>query len=157
MRGLNIRERGSMRQFSALSIDGGFLKCGGEPPPEPMTVTASEFQRNPGAVTSRAERLGPVTITNDAGEPRMQIHCPRDPRPYDTEEIPEARRARWEAALERNAIDTRPNMTLEEYDARRRLEQHEGGPIIAELSPEDARDVSDAAMAVAMKQLAESE
>lgn len=45
------------------------------------TVTRSEFLRDARAVVHRAEREGPVIVTDDKGKPRMEIHCPREKLP----------------------------------------------------------------------------
>lgn len=42
------------------------------------TVTRSEFLNDAGAVLRRAEREGPVVVTDERGTPRMEIHCPRE-------------------------------------------------------------------------------
>lgn len=42
------------------------------------TVTRSEFLNDAGAVLRRAEREGPVVVTDERGAPRMEIHCPRE-------------------------------------------------------------------------------
>lgn len=48
----------------------------------PRTVTRTEFRRDTRAVIARAEREGPIVVTDDKGAARMVIHCPRDKRPY---------------------------------------------------------------------------
>jgi hypothetical protein len=47
------------------------------------TVTSSEFVRDARAVVQRAEREGPVVVTDDKGTPRMAIHCPREKLPVN--------------------------------------------------------------------------
>jgi hypothetical protein len=42
------------------------------------TVTRSEFLNDASAVLRRAEREGPVVVTDERGTPRMEIHCPRE-------------------------------------------------------------------------------
>lgn len=49
---------------------------------DPRTVTRSEFRRDTRGVVARAEREGPIVVTDDKGTARMVIHCPRDKRPY---------------------------------------------------------------------------
>lgn len=46
------------------------------------TVTRTEFLRDARAVVQRAEREGPVVVTDDRGTPRMVIHCPREKREF---------------------------------------------------------------------------
>jgi hypothetical protein len=48
----------------------------------PHTVTRSEFRREARAVIARAEREGPIVVTDERGTARMVIHCPRDKRPH---------------------------------------------------------------------------
>lgn len=47
------------------------------------TVTRTEFLRDARAVVQRAEREGPVVVTDDKGTPRMAIHCPREKLPVN--------------------------------------------------------------------------
>lgn len=47
------------------------------------TMTRAEYLRDPAEATARAECLGPVTITDERGVPRMVIHCPRERRAYE--------------------------------------------------------------------------
>jgi hypothetical protein len=49
------------------------------------TVTRSEFLRDTRAVVQRAEREGPVVVTDDKGTPRMVIHCPREKLPFSVD------------------------------------------------------------------------
>jgi len=49
------------------------------------SVTRSEFLRDARAVVQRAEREGPVVVTDDQGTPRMVIHCPREKLPYNVD------------------------------------------------------------------------
>lgn len=46
------------------------------------TVTGSELLKDTRAVIARAEREGPIVVTDDKGAARMVIHCPRDKRPF---------------------------------------------------------------------------
>ena len=47
------------------------------------TMTRAEYLRDPAEATARAECLGPVTITDEHGAPRMVIHCPRERLAYE--------------------------------------------------------------------------
>lgn len=49
-----------------------------------LRVKQSEFVSNAAAVLQRAERA-PVIITDEHGAPRMAIHCPREPLPFDVD------------------------------------------------------------------------
>lgn len=50
---------------------------------EPRRVTRSEFLQDPARVMRLAEE-GPVTVTDDKGNPRNIIYCPRNELPvYD--------------------------------------------------------------------------
>jgi hypothetical protein len=52
---------------------------------EARSVTRSEFLRDTRAVVQRAEREGPVVITDENGTPRMAIHCPREKKPFSVD------------------------------------------------------------------------
>jgi hypothetical protein len=45
------------------------------------SVTSRELVRDVRAVVQRAEREGPVVVTDENGTPRMVIHCPREKLP----------------------------------------------------------------------------
>lgn len=47
------------------------------------TVTRADLMKDTRAVVQRAEREGPVVVTDDKGTTRMVIHCPRDKRPFN--------------------------------------------------------------------------
>ena len=48
---------------------------------EDRVVTTSQFVGDARTVFQRAEREGPVLVTDDAGRPRMSIHCPSESLP----------------------------------------------------------------------------
>lgn len=54
------------------------------PPPDskaPRTVTSAEFLSDTRSVVRRAEREGPIVVTDDRGTPRITIYCPREKLP----------------------------------------------------------------------------
>jgi len=56
----------------------------GEKDEDELRVKQSQFLSDATAVLRRAERA-PVIVTDERGAPRMAIHCPREPLPFDVD------------------------------------------------------------------------
>lgn len=54
-------------------------------PKRPRSMTRDEFVKNARSAMQRAEKEGPIVVTDENGKPRMAIHCRRQKLPYSVD------------------------------------------------------------------------